>query len=660
MDPKDLGEQVAELVLEDELNPQVDEERIGEIQDRLHERGVLYTVERMEVSELALNRADLEEDVVEEKAESIKEDGTAKPVIVSDEYRILDGKHTVQAIRESMGGDAKAVVLRLHVPREPASGLLSDINEEIEFEFEGDVDINFNVVLPGEFQPFHRGHYEAYEELVNRFGRNKVHIATNDRVEPRQNPFTFSQKKDIMTSLFDIPHEHVVEAEDPSDLDELFEDDQDIIVFATEDNLGLEKWDSEYYHDGGGRYHYPVSEKSFEFEGYPITSERILEVFRSQDVDERDKEEFFEYLYGKFDENVYDMMNRRLTERRILPDNFITEFLVRSGSGALLNEEVSTLTIGSNIIDDGPTTWYGTREDYKDTMEPIANVFGYEVLDFLLDEGPDERPYDLKSDGLPFTSFYPIGVSPQSKVDDPTETYMSFMDAIADGVGWEVLNYMGAQEEGFIQSLNIEDRLAKTVGKARTAQEAGEEGTAEEGEPDTAELDSEEQEEEAEEVEDELENIDDKQSDQSDDTLDEMIQEISRGVVSTPASSNDRLIFSYKDGDVVVAENEDELMSYGGSARKLDRKREVGNETQLELAERELRSELENSSIADRYCENGRRWIVTMVNEDDGRSLFQCLGSVEVDEKGNVVNFSKNVKRELERAIHKSGRIAKS
>jgi len=662
MSPQDLGEKVAELVLEDELNPQIDEEEIGEIQDRLHERGVLYTVERMEVSELAINKADLEEDVVEEKAEDIEESGTTKPVVVSDEYKILDGKHTVQAIRESMGNDAKAVVLRLHVPQDAASGLLSDINEEIEFEFEGDIDINFDVVFPGKFQPFHRGHYETYQDLANRFGRNNVHIATTDRVEPRSNPFTFRQKKEIMTSLFDIPNEHVVEAENPLNPDEVLED-HDIVVFATEESGDLNEWNSECYREGGGKYHYTISPKKFEYKEKPVTSNNIREIFRNQDIEERDKKEFFEYLYGKFDESTYDMMTRRLEERRFLSDNLIMEFLV-DFSPKVLNETVNTVTAGAgDMIDDGPTTWYSSRGEFKETMEPIANVFGYEVLDFLLDEGPDEESYPLKSDGLPYTSFYPVGVSPQSKVDDPTRTYMNFMDAIAEGVGWEVLNYMGAEKEGLIDSLEQDERLAKTVGKARSAQETGEDETAEEGEPETAELDSEEQEEEAEEVEQGMEDIDD----QTEETLDEefgrtsdIIREVSRGVVSSPASSNDKMLFSHKDGDVIVAEDEEDLKNYGKDARKLERRSKGGGETRLEFAEREIKSELENNSIADRFCENGRKWVLTMINENDEKSLLRCLGQLEVDEKGNVVDFNKNAKTELKRAIHKAGRVAKA
>lgn len=663
MDAKDLGKKIANLVLEDEFNPQIDDDKIGKIQDCLRERGVLYTVERMKVSELTFNRADLEEDVVKQKVENIKEKGAAELVVVSDGYKILDGKHTVQAIRESMGGDAKAVVLRLHVPQEPASGLLSDISEEIEFEFEDEVNINFNVVFPGRFQPFHRGHYETYQNLVDRFGRNKVYIATDDRVEPRVNPFTFRQKKEIMTSIFDIPNEHVLKAENPKNPDDLFED-YNIAVFATSEDKeeDLEEWTSEKYEEGGGDYYYSISPKNFEYKGQPVTSINILEVFRRQDIDERDKQEFFEYLYGQFDEHVYDMMTRRLEERRFLPDDLITEFIVEA-TPDVLNEVVSTITVGgSDIIDDGPTTWYDSRGQYKEEMEPVANVFGYEVLDFLLDEGPDDTPYDLKPDGLRFTSFYPIGVSPQSKVDDPTETYVAFMDAIAEGVGWEVINYMGAENEDLIKSLAQDERLGQTVGKARTAQETGQEEASEEGEPDTEELSSEEQEEDAEDMAQGMDDISDQQDEELEETFERtssIIKEISRGVVSTPASSNDKVMVSYKDGNVVVAENEDDLKNYGAGARKLERPTRSGNESAMEFAEREIRSEFEGNAVVDNFCENGRKWIVVM-KEQEGDSLLRCMGQVEIDEKGNVVNFNKNVKRELSRPIHKAGRVARS
>jgi len=41
---------------------------------------------------------------------------------------------------------------------------------------------NVVVVYPGRFQPFHKGHYHSYSQLVSKFGKNNVYIATSDKI----------------------------------------------------------------------------------------------------------------------------------------------------------------------------------------------------------------------------------------------------------------------------------------------------------------------------------------------------------------------------------------------------------------------------------------------------------------------------------------------
>ena len=70
-------------------------------------------------------------------------------------------------------------------------------------------------VLPGRFQPFHRGHYEAYKYLVNKFGMDRVYIATSDKTEPGRSPFNFAEKQQIISSMFDIDPAHIVQTRNP-------------------------------------------------------------------------------------------------------------------------------------------------------------------------------------------------------------------------------------------------------------------------------------------------------------------------------------------------------------------------------------------------------------------------------------------------------------
>ena len=74
------------------------------------------------------------------------------------------------------------------------------------------------VVFAGRFQPFHRGHHGVYTALCARFGQDAVYLASSDRVGVaggRPAPFTFDEKKRLITGLFGVPPARVVRVKSP-------------------------------------------------------------------------------------------------------------------------------------------------------------------------------------------------------------------------------------------------------------------------------------------------------------------------------------------------------------------------------------------------------------------------------------------------------------
>ena len=61
------------------------------------------------------------------------------------------------------------------------------------------------VVYSGRFQPFHRGHYAAYQRLVSKFGSNNVFVASSNAQDDTKSPFSFKDKKEIANKMFGIP-----------------------------------------------------------------------------------------------------------------------------------------------------------------------------------------------------------------------------------------------------------------------------------------------------------------------------------------------------------------------------------------------------------------------------------------------------------------------
>ena len=77
------------------------------------------------------------------------------------------------------------------------------------------------VVNGGRFQPFHAGHYHAYQDLVKRFGKDNVYVVTSDKTEPGKSPFGFEDKKHIISKMFGIPEDHIIKVANIYRADEL-------------------------------------------------------------------------------------------------------------------------------------------------------------------------------------------------------------------------------------------------------------------------------------------------------------------------------------------------------------------------------------------------------------------------------------------------------
>ena len=74
--------------------------------------------------------------------------------------------------------------------------------------------MNYLVIYPGRFHPFHLGHKASYDWLTNKFGENSVYIASSGVQAPDTSPFTFSDKMTMMTKL-GVPPGHVVNVKNP-------------------------------------------------------------------------------------------------------------------------------------------------------------------------------------------------------------------------------------------------------------------------------------------------------------------------------------------------------------------------------------------------------------------------------------------------------------
>ena len=94
---------------------------------------------------------------------------------------------------------------------------------------------NVVVVYPGRFQPFHKGHHHSYSQLVSKFGKKNVFIATSNKTEAGRSPLGFKEKKVIMTTMFGIPSSQIVQVKNPyapSEILNKYDPDSTVLVVA--------------------------------------------------------------------------------------------------------------------------------------------------------------------------------------------------------------------------------------------------------------------------------------------------------------------------------------------------------------------------------------------------------------------------------------------
>lgn len=229
------------------------------------------------------------------------------------------------------------------------------------------------VIYGGKFQPFHSGHYEIYEKLVDEFGNDNVFICTTDinksklkqKSYSENHIFTFDEKVKIMEIMFNIPAKQIIKASRTPYLPSWKEIPVEgsnyvyITVCGMKDKdrfnrLGNENMVFEQYEPGmqlqsclDHKYYYIV-----ENEKINLSATEVRNYFREHN--EQEKIEFFKDIYGKFNQEIFDLVNNRIN--RIFEssnDEFIVEGKVAGHIQHLHNDMDLTLEELEDIIDKG-------------------------------------------------------------------------------------------------------------------------------------------------------------------------------------------------------------------------------------------------------------------------------------------------------------------
>ena len=123
--------------------------------------------------------------------------------------------------------------------------------------------MNYLVIYPGRFHPFHLGHKASYDYLVKKYGADAVYIATSDKQAPVTSPFTYSDKVQMMTKL-GVPASHVVKVKNPYQATEITdnlapEQKADTVLIFAVSAKDAERFNFKPKKDGSASYIQPLS-----------------------------------------------------------------------------------------------------------------------------------------------------------------------------------------------------------------------------------------------------------------------------------------------------------------------------------------------------------------------------------------------------------------
>lgn len=191
--------------------------------------------------------------------------------------------------------------------------------------------LNQLTLIPGRFQPFHKGHYSLYNRLIGKFSKANVHIITSNKIDPKKNSFfDFADKLEIMFGLYDIQPKYIHMSPIPyvpekcpwimknhkphNTATALILSDKDasrLVGGKYYERISLTDWEKYWpWLDGYDTKCYVITVPGLDGENISATKFREI-FFLDMPEDERIKK-FGEFTGGRFSQKIYDLIKSGL------------------------------------------------------------------------------------------------------------------------------------------------------------------------------------------------------------------------------------------------------------------------------------------------------------------------------------------------------------
>ena len=283
------------------------------------------------------------------------------------------------------------------------------------------------VVYSGRFQPFHKGHFATYQNLVKKFGSDSVYIGTSNVTDSKKSPFNFNEKKAIMMKMFGIPSSKIVNVKNPYAPSEILnkynEDTTGLIVVVgekDENRLG-----GKYFTPYKGKVTEPYLDRGYVYaapsESNPISGTDVRYWLSAGSETERKKN--FTKAYPKFDDQIFKMITLKLKKLKECINEEIT-LNVKVGDTLLMGKFKNKKVLVKNIGKDewGMPTINGKKavtfripkkENLKEMGFPGGIGVGLSLPNGYINGAPDSK--DVKKNSKKLNN---NGMSGYEEVDE--------------------------------------------------------------------------------------------------------------------------------------------------------------------------------------------------------------------------------------------------
>ncbi len=330
MSIKDLSKYIVEEYLIDEIErssmPQIKGNDIPKALNSLKKYGIPYRYKVVQTNDLHPIQTNAIQSKIDNITKKLLRGHDFNPIFISSDWYIIDGHHRWLANKQI--GNKKIKVIMIGYPKNSALKLFNKLDNKLNEEMSNIT--KTVVVLSGRFQPFHKGHYYSYNNLINKFGKNNVYIATSNIHGDKRSPFNFKEKKNIMTKLFGIPANKIVLVKNPYKPEEILKDfDPKTTAFV----VALGKKDADRL---GGKYYIKYKgkvNKSYLNRGYVYIVPQLQltiqgKIISGSEIRQHFSKKLFKNLFSKYDDKLFNLMNNKLNENKFNKNNIELDQLI--------------------------------------------------------------------------------------------------------------------------------------------------------------------------------------------------------------------------------------------------------------------------------------------------------------------------------------------